>query len=645
MALYTIDTHGSLHPHLEQEWLITNGMGAFASGTVVGCNTRRYHGLLVAATLPPVGRVMTVNRIGEILSFEEDPERLLEFSINQFGDSFHPRGEQYLRRFELNGTARFEYDVEGIQVHKELLLGWERNVAAVRYRIQPPTGRVVRLQLLPFVSLRDFHATRHAPGVQFNVHAEERGVSVGLEELTVHLHAAGAAFEEHPDWWYGHTYAIERERGLDDQEDLFTPGRFVARCDGPTVVTVWFGLEKLDALDFDAERSKRPDFTRFMGKARKQKPSRTIQRLLHAAADFVVTRKAPDGSMGKTILAGYPWFADWGRDTMIALPGLLLCTGRHEEARGVLSVFAQYVSRGMIPNRFDDYDNQPSYNTVDASLWFVHAVHEYLRVTGDRETYDRVLRPACAAIIEGYRKGTRYKIGMDPADGLIRQGDADTQLTWMDAKCEGVVFTPRQGKPVEINALWYNALRLMGEDALANQVAQGFKQAFWISPFRGLADVVEGDRRDESIRPNQVFAVSLPHSPLDADQQRAVVEVVQRELLTPVGLRTLPVDDPNFHRFYRGTQRVRDEAYHQGTIWAWPIGGFLDAYLRVNDRSEEAKHQVRAWLQPLLDNMCDRTIGQISEIFEAEPPHRPVGCPAQAWSVAEVLRVALEVGM
>jgi predicted glycogen debranching enzyme len=378
--------------------------------------------------------------------------------------------------------------------------------------------------------------------------------------------------------------------------------------------------------------------------------SPVLKGLFRAAADFIVLRNRPDGKAGTTILAGYPWFADWGRDTMISLPGLLLTTGRFTEACQVLSVFAQYVSEGMIPNRFDDYTNEPSYNTVDASLWFVHACYAYLAYSNDRKTFEQALLPACREIVRGYKQGTRYHIKMDEADGLITQGDATTQLTWMDAKMGQTVFTPRQGKAVEINALWHHALRLLGEDALADKVGESFRKAFYVSPFRGLADVVSGGpgnyQRDNSVRPNQIYAVSLAHSPLTAEQQSAVVEVVRRELLTPYGLRTLARGDGRYKAKYTGNQWLRDGAYHNGTVWPWLIGGFLEAYLKVNAFSDGAVRQVREWLEPLIGHMADRgCIGQLPEIFDADEPHRPVGTPAQAWSVAEVLRVAAMVGL
>lgn len=666
MALFSIDTNGQLEPHIGQEWLLTNGLGSFASSTVVGCNTRRYHGLLCAATLPPVGRIMALNRIGEILCLDGDTDRLLELSINQFRQRIHPRGDRYLRRFELNDVARWEFDVEGVRVVKELQLTWMRNVAVVRYTIDPGGRRQMQFSLLPFVSLRDFHTERHAAGSNFQVRYDGLQAAVTEGKNAVHVCADAGSLRPASDWWYGHVYPIETERGLDDTEDLFNPGRFVLESDGEVSITLWASMEPNSKPDWEGELKRRREAVAAASAWEGEPPggpragaprlggslalpheseSPTIRKLARAANDFVVYRKAPDGSDGTTIIAGYPWFADWGRDTMISLPGLLLVPGRFRQARQVLSLFAKYVSEGMIPNVFDDYTNEPHYNTVDASLWFIHAAFEYRRTSGDEAAFTSVLLPACRAILDGYRNGTRFHIKMDEADGLITQGDATTQLTWMDAKYEKTVFTPRQGKAVEINALWYHALVLLGENELAKKAADSFRRTFWISPFRGLCDVVDGTRRDASIRPNQIFAVSLPNSPLNDDQQRAVVEVVRRELLTPMGLRTLSPADPNYHGRYRGPQKQRDEAYHNGTVWPWLIGPFLDAYLKVNRRSSESLEQARSWLRPLIDQMNEYCIGQIHEICEGDPPHRPVGCFAQAWSVAEVIRLAVELGM
>jgi len=641
MSLYSLQTLGQLEPYLGMEWLLTNGLGSFASSTVVGCNTRRYHGLLCAATLPPVGRIMTLSRLGEILTIDNQTDRPHELGVNQFGHNFHPRGEKYLKTFELDDVARWKYVVEGVTIIKEIQVLWQQNISVIRYTIEPDRSRPIELQLMPFVSLRDFHSLRRADGARLRSETFAKGVVVVEGEHVLHLQSDQAKFVPHEDWWFGHTYDIETERGLDDTEDLYLPGHFAISCWQKTVVTLTASLGHVPSVNWDAEIARRK-------LASGIRPAKTVvqNRLFHAAGDFVVKRKAPDGSPGTTVVAGYPWFADWGRDTFIALPGLLLVTGRYKEAQQVLSVFAHYVSEGMIPNRFGDYTNEPEYNTVDASLWFVHACFEYLRYSQDTETFEHELRPACRQIIDGYRKGTRYNIHMDANDGLIIQGDSNTQLTWMDAKCGDVTFTPRQGKAVEINALWYHALRLMGENDLADKVQKSFKTAFWLSPFRGLADVVDGQRKDSSIRPNQIFAVSLAHSPLSETQQKAVVEVVRRELLTPVGLRTLAVSDANYKGHYGGTQFVRDGAYHNGTVWPWPIGAFLEAYIKVNDRSPEAMEQAREWLQPLVDSMeSSGCIGSISEIFEGDAPHRSAGCFAQAWSVAEVLRLAVELEM
>jgi predicted glycogen debranching enzyme len=631
---------------------LTFGLGGFATSTVVGCNTRRYHGLLCAATLPPVGRIMLLNRMAEVVKIGDES---FDLSINQFGDTFHPRGDRHLRRFSLGQTAMWQYELQGITVTRELLLLWGRNAVAIRYSIHPKHAGDVQLEIAPFVSLRDFHSLRHA-GDSLVADNSPAGVKIHDTQsaATVSLHANAGTFIPAPDWWRDHFYAIEAERGLDRTEDLFTPGRFVLNAADKSSLTIVAAIEGMLTVNWDNQVHRRE--TAY--KAAVVQPlndgmpmpvadaSPVIQRLTHAAADFIVQRKMPGGGDGETVVAGYPWFADWGRDTMISLPGLLLTTRRFGQARKVLNVFASYVSQGMIPNRFDDYTNEPLYNTVDASLWFIHACFEYLRLSKDQDTFQMSLKPACEQIIEGYSRGTRYGIVMDDSDGLITQGDASTQLTWMDAKCGDIAFTPRQGKPVEINALWYHALRLMGHNELADKVRDSFVKAFWLNPFRGLADVVDSDRRDTAIRPNQIFAVSLANSPLSHEQQSAVVEVVRRELLTPFGLRTLARSDPNYHPSYIGTQFQRDGAYHNGTIWPWPLGAFLDGYLRVNKRSVDSIKQARQWLTPLIEGMEHTAcIGQISEIYEAAEPHRPVGCFAQAWSIAEVLRLAVELGM
>jgi predicted glycogen debranching enzyme len=648
MPLFTIDTYRELKPHDQQEWLLTNGLGGFASSTVAGMNTRRYHGLLCAATLPPVGRVMTVNRIGEVLLLDD---KSYELSITTCrGGLLHPRGDHHLEKFELNDVARWEFDVDGVRIVKQVQLLWGQNVTAVRYEIDSG-NRPFKLSLLPFCSLRDFHALRRAEGSFFRADSKGRQVTVQEGSHGVVVTADAGDFQPAWNYWYDNIYPCDTERGQDDCEDLYTPGAFVLEATGKSSITLWMSLEPMTPGDWEGELKKRRDAIEAAchdpenvsaGMKRESCLPKSDQdkKLYRAANDFIVFRKNPDGKPGTTVIAGYPWFADWGRDTMISLPGLLLVPGRFHQAREVLTVFAKYVSEGMIPNRFDDYTNEPEYNTVDASLWFIHAVFEYARLSKDQKTFQAVLLPACQSIVEGYSAGTRYHIKMDPADGLISQGDAQTQLTWMDAKCGDIAFTPRQGKPVEINALWYHALVLLGRKELAAKVAVSFRKAFWISSEEGLADVLDGNRQDKAIRPNQIFAVSLPNSPLLPEQQSAVVEVVRRELLTPVGLRTLARTDPGYRGKYTGDQFHRDGAYHNGTVWPWLLGAFLEAYIKVNDRTAAAVAQAQEWLEPLLTHMHDEAeIGQIAEIFEGDAPHRPVGCFAQAWSVAEVLRI------
>ena len=647
METYVIETGGRIDGGLlDREWQLTNGTGAFAAGTVVGCNTRRYHSLLNAAVKPPVGRINTIARVGEILRIDGADE-MLETSVNLFpGSKVHPEGYRFLRRFELDHTARWVFEVQGVAFRKELQLLWQKNASILRYAIDPG-DHVVQLDLLPFVALRDFHALRRGKSGRLIAHCDATGCEVSDGDLRACVRCDAGQFVRTDEWWFDHVLPVETERGQDDREDLFLPGRWVIEgIDRPTVVHITLAVEPIDLPDFEAELSRRK-----LALPRAQPGAgAVVQRLVDSANDFIVARRKPTGEPGVTVIAGYPWFADWGRDTMISLPGLFLCTRRFEEAASVLTTFAQYIDLGMIPNRFNDYTNEPEYNTVDASLWFIHACFEYRRESGDEATFRETLLPACRKIVAGHHAGTRYGIRVDPSDGLITQGDASTQLTWMDAKCNGIAFTPRQGKPVEINALWYHALRLMSEfdpglSAIADLVQRSFAPAFFLNDTRGCADVVNGQFRDASIRPNQVFAVSLVHSPLNPAQQRAVVEVVRRELLTDMGLRTLAPGDPKFCATFTGPQMQRDAAYHNGTVWPWLIGHFLDAYLKVHRDTEPARAQARAWLAPLLHHLAhDGCIGSISEVFEAATL-RPAGCYAQAWSVAEVLRLAMKLGV
>lgn len=652
--LYTIATDGQLHPHIEREYLLTNNLGSYAASTILGCNTRRYHGLLVAAAHPPLNRLVTLSRVGEILYLDGDTTTLHELSINSFRSHFHPRGDRLLRSFTLDSssttaegmrapdTASWQFEVDGISITKTLRLLHQKNEIELVYALSSPAARKVELRLLPFVALRDFHSLRHGR-YELRTTVGNSSVTLSDGQNTLAMSSPSAAFTGAPDFWTNHHYPIETERGQDDSEDLITPGYFSVVLNTTASVAEVVLRATLTSPAFSPPPALEP--ARLSGGA-----TATVRRLIAASDAFIAHRTTPEGKPGATVMAGYPWFSDWGRDTMISLPGLLLATGRFGVARDVLATFAAHVSQGMIPNRFDDYTHEPEFNTVDASLWFIHASYEYAKASGDKAFFAERLLPACKAIVAGYRAGTRFGIAVDPADGLVTQGDANTQLTWMDAKCNDVAFTPRQGKPVEINALWYHCLSIMGESAEAKRVGESFRAAFVRGDGQGLYDVVRAGYADAAIRPNQIYAASLAYSPLTPAQARTVVDTVRRHLLTPVGLRSLAPSDAGYRPHYSGPQYQRDSAYHNGTVWGYLIGAFLDAHLAVHNDSPHARTHARTWLQPMLDHLtATGCVGSLSEIFEADVPptttHRPVGCFAQAWTVAETLRLALRLGM
>jgi predicted glycogen debranching enzyme len=472
-------------------------------------------------------------------------------------------------------------------------------------------------------------------------------------------------FEKDQQWWFNFTYRKEKQRGLDFTEDLWTPGFFKCQVQPgePTNIVFWANLspagacknpEQLINADIDVVRE---DLCKHQSAvtATVKNGDEKLRTLCLAADQFVTKRQIngdPNHTHRTTIIAGFPWFADWGRDTFISLPGLLLSTRRFDEAKSVLTTFAAAVDEGMIPNRFDDHTNTAYFNSVDASLWFINAAFQYLNASGDSETFAEQLLPTIHRIIDSYHKGTRFDIHID-ADGLITAGNEESQLTWMDAKYNGVAFTPRCGKAVEVNALWYNALCLCARfysnrdakkakhyQSMSENVKDSFCKLFWNKEASYLNDCILPDGSvDSSIRPNQIFAVSLPHSPLPPEQQKSVVDVVQKHLLTPYGLRTLNVENEHYKGTYTGPQQQRDEAYHQGTVWAYLLGPFIEAYLKVNDFNRESKKKATEFIQPLMEHLTENgCISNISEIFDGDAPHAPRGCIAQAWSVAELIR-------
>ena len=633
-----------------REWLETNGIGGFASSTIAGLNTRRYHGLLTAATKPPVGRLLLLSKLEETLIIGD---QRFELSANQYPGVVHPQGYRYLKRFRLDPFPVFSYDVGGIEIEKSVFMIYGENSTAIHYQVRGADSPArVSLEIRPLVAFRDYHGTTHEnASISHAIQIEAGRVSFAAYEGLPELYFAhdvddvvGAG-----DWYRNFEYQIERERGLDFKEDLFNP--FVLRVDinARSSVSMLVSTEIRDAADLDeyreAEIMRRAEII-----AESPHEDPFVCALASAADQYIVAREHC-----KTVIAGYHWFGDWGRDTMIALPGLTLVTGRTAFAKSILLEFARHIDRGMLPNRFPDAGEAPEYNTVDATLWYFEAIRALGEYTGDYDFIKTNFYDALIDIIDWHQRGTRYGIKMD-GDGLLVSGEAGVQLTWMDAKVGDYVVTPREGKAVEIQALWYNALRVVEELAgkfgdpgnrkrlgeMATRAKRSFHDLFWNKAADCLYDVVHGDRRDASIRPNQIFAVSLKHSMLSRDRARRVVEIVERELLTPYGLRSLARSDPAYRPRYEGGVWERDTAYHQGTVWPWLMGPFITAYVRANGGTRRARERARELLAPLRDHLSDAGLAHISEILDAESPHEPRGCIAQAWSVAEVLRAAVE---
>ncbi|MEZ5404488.1 MAG: amylo-alpha-1,6-glucosidase [Bryobacteraceae bacterium] len=618
-----------------REWLETNGLGGFACSTVAGLNTRRYHGLLTAALHPPAGRVVMVSKLEESLLVGDER---FELSANEYPGAVHPNGYQYLRSFRMDPFPTFLWQVGGLELEKRLFLVHGEDTLVVQYELR---GGDAMLELRPLIAFRDYHSlTRANEAIRREVELDTPGVASiapydGLPRL---YFAHDGEAESTGNWYFYFQYAAERERGLDSEEDLFQP--LMLRFD--------LTAKRSASVVISTKPARRAGQAPELRAAEEHRRARLVagadddfeRRLRNAAAQFIVRR-----GEGHSVIAGYPWFTDWGRDTMIALPGLTIAAGRPEIARDVLAEFAANVSQGMLPNRFPDAGETPEYNTVDATLWFFEAVRAYLDATGDEE-FVRGLMPKLAEIVDWHRRGTRYGI-VATADGLLCCGVPGAQLTWMDAKIGDWVVTPRSGCPVEVQALWYNALRIAADfgrrfgdpdlaataSATADLAKESFNAAFWSDEMGYLADVVEGSQKDWSLRPNQIFAASLPHIMLEPDRARRVVQVVKEHLLTPLGLRTLSEDDPAYRPRYEGGVWQRDSAYHQGTVWPWLIGPFVAAWLRTDGDIAIARQCVAAFR----DHMNDAGLGQISEIADAAPPHRPRGCFAQAWSVAEAL--------
>ncbi len=652
MIAFDKNVCGDLEAALQREWLETNGLGGFASSTIIGLNTRRYHALLIAALKPPVERYVLLSKFEEALISNG---KRYELSANQYPGVVHPQGYQYLKHFRLDPFPVFTYEVEGIELEKSVFMAQGENTTVVQYELKASARwqqRELRLEVRPLIAFRDYHSTTHENGaLRREVRSEKGLASIQPYDGLPSLYFAHDADEldASGDWYRSFQYRVEQERGLDHAEDLYSP--LVLRFDlgGRQSAAIIASTEARDASH--AGRYRKAEIERrnaIVAAAPADEP--LVRDLVVAADQYIVAR----GDL-KTVIAGYPWFSDWGRDTMIALPGLTLATGRFDVARGILRAFSKVVDRGMLPNRFPDAGEQPEYNTVDATLWFFEAVRAYLAYTGDLEFVRTELYDVLGDIISWHVRGTRYGIKVD-ASGLLSSGEPGVQLTWMDARIGDWVVTPRYGKPVEIQALWHNALCIMEDLArkfadadgqrrystMATLARWSFNRLFWNEDAGCLYDVVNGGPPDASIRPNQIFAVSLPPNLLPPDRARRVVEVVQQRLLTPYGLRSLAAGDPRYVAHYGGHQLARDSAYHQGTVWPWLMGPFVTAYVRVNGGSAAARNQAAEWLRAPQQHLTEAGLGHISEVFDAEPPYTPGGCFAQAWSVAEVLRAVVE---
>jgi predicted glycogen debranching enzyme len=642
---------GDLDSGLRREWLVTNGLGGYAAATLPGVLSRSYHGLLVAALEPPVARTVLVAGAVEWVTYDG---KRYPISTHEFGDgSFAPDGYRFLESFRLEGTLPvWTFAVADALVERRLWMTYGANTTYVTYRLVRGS-RPLDLEITPLVTYRTFHALASGQGWSIGVDPRERGAVIRAYDgaRPFALRSDRAEFRPDGSWWWDFRHRAESERGLGDHGDLFAPGVFVARIEpGETVALIYSTEEQpdLDASATLAAEQKRQET--LLSRAGAQEADAVVQQLVLAADQFLVARPLPDDPDGRSVIAGYHWFNDWGRDTMISLPGLTLATGRVGEAASILRTFAEFLADGLLPNNFPDSAGVvPGYNTADATLWYVLAIRAYREATGDDRLVADLL-PVLEDVIAHHRSGTRYHIGVDPADGLLHAGEPGVQLTWMDAKVGDWVVTPRIGKPVEINALWYNALRTVAEfhraggdapaagryDGLAEQTRDAFRTRFRRPDLDHLADVVDGpDGDDWTMRPNQVFALSLPYPLLEGDDARMILDAVGRSLLTSFGLRSLSPDDPSYRGTYGGDQVQRDGSYHQGPVWSWLLGPYAEARYRLDGDAAAAL----AVLRPIGDHLRDAGLGSVSEIFEGDPPHLPRGCIAQAWGVAEVLRV------
>jgi 4-alpha-glucanotransferase len=641
---------GDLTQAERREWWLSNGLGGYAAGTVAGTLTRRYHGLLIAPVTPPLGRHLVLAKADATLV---DGDRRYPLFSNRWGSgAVEPQGQIHIESFHLEGRVPvWRFAIGEIQIEQRIWMEPGANTTYVAYQLIPGAlaeGRGLGLELNFLVNARDHHG--NARPWEFNPVIEATANELQVRHpnwFSLYIKARGGSLETRHDWIEDFLLKAESDRGLSDRDNHLC----VAHGKFALLPGEWVGfVASLDANASpylaEAQRRNSAQDAGQLRRAKVQVPElidapQWVDQITLAADSFVFARPVEGVADGESVIAGYPWFGDWGRDTMIALPGLALATGRHDTARRILMTFARFVDQGMLPNVFPGSGEKPEYNTADAALWYIEAWRAYVETTRDRSSLKQVY-PVLQSIVDWYVRGTRYGIQVDPADGLLRAGEPGVQITWMDAKVGDWVVTPRIGKPVEINALWFNALvamtRFAGDlaapaapyEALASAAQKGF-QRFIHPTHGGMYDVLDGPEGDDSsIRPNQIFAVSLPASPLTQPMQARVVAQCGRELLTSYGLRSLDPSHKDYRPVYQGGVWERDGAYHQGPVWGWLLGHFALAEFRVHGDAARAQER----LHPLRDHLCDAGLGTVSEIFDGAPPHTPRGAPAQAWSVA-----------
>lgn len=631
---------------VSREYLLTNGLGGFCSATICGCNRKKYNALLVASLNPPVDRVMLLSKLEESLYIENKEYNLF---TNQIADNEIESGLKYLYSFEYNMFPRFFFNIKGVLIEKKITMAYGENTTVISYKVKN-NNKPVKIKISPLINNRDHHETNKKGDFSCEQETNLKGtkISYNINDIKLYLQSDKATYKEKNVWHGGLYYLEEKERGFDPVDINYIPGYF------------YLELKPGECIEFSITASTKqvgnPDGSSYFSAERKRK-SELINRmpfsdskteiLALACDNFLVKRKSTGTS---TVIAGYPWFTDWGRDTMISLPGLTLATGRFEEAKELLLTFAKYIKNGLIPNMFPDSGVEPIYNTVDGSLWYFNGVYKYLQYTKDYSFIEREIFPHLTSMIEHHIKGTDFKIKMDEKDYLLSAGDKSLQLTWMDVKIGDKTITSRQGKAVEINALWYNALCIYTllckkfnreykkYEELSNKIKLSFENKFWNEEKQYFYDYIDGEIYNDQIRPNAVIAISLPFEIASRKRAVKVLETVFEKLYTPYGLRSLSEEDKEYIGIYAGDYISRDSAYHQGTVWTWLMGPFITAVNRYYSDSVLVKELFNTFY----DHIYDCCVGNVSEVLDGDNPHIPRACSAQAWGAAEMLRIYVE---